>query len=103
MTIRAVDMQIVVQKSSEVAQNRYARDSKTRLQLQQQAQGLQQRNQIENRQIKDMQKTEKTTIHKDSDNKEKKSKKDHKKQDSKKNKKKKAPINSQSCRIDIKI
>ncbi len=100
MTVRAVDMQIVVQKSAEIAQSRYPRDAKTRLQLQQQAQVLQQRTQIENRQIKYTQKAEHAIIR---DDEGKKDSKGYKKRDQKKEKRKKATKNIQSGRIDIKI
>ena len=100
MTVRAVDMQIVVQKAAEVVKNRHQEDSKTRLQLQQQAQLLTAKQRVENRQIKDVQKTEKSMIH---INKDKSGSRQNRGQDSKKERKDKETGSYSSGTIDINI
>lgn len=100
MTVRAVDMQIVVQKSAEIMKDRYLEDSKTRLQMQQQAQMVQQKSLVENHQVKNAQGAENNAIH---NNKEKSDDRQNRGNDKKKNKKKKTMVNSHSCTIDVKI
>ncbi len=71
MTIRAVDLQIVVQKATEVMKNQQQENSKTRLLMHQQAQQLQKKEQIANHQITNLQKPDKSAIYKEKERKNK--------------------------------
>lgn len=64
MTIRSVDLQVVIQKASEVMRNQQNETSRTRVALQQQAQQLQQQQRIDDKQVKNMQKPGKSAINK---------------------------------------
>lgn len=100
VTLRPVDLQVIIQKTSEVMKNRYQEDSKTRLQLQQQAQQLQQKERIENRQVKSAQKTERNAVH------SKKEKDDGRKNqghDKNRKEKQKETKGGRASTIDIKI
>lgn len=61
MTVRPVDLQVVVQKSAELMKSRQEEAARTRLQLQQQAQQLQQKERIENRKVKNLEKAQKSS------------------------------------------
>ena len=54
MTVRPVDLQVVVQKSAELMKSRQEEAARTRLQLQQQAQQLQQKEKVQNPQVKNL-------------------------------------------------
>jgi hypothetical protein len=100
MTIRSVDLQVVVQKASEVMRNRQNEDSKTRIQLQQQAQQLHHKEHIDSRQVKMMQKPGRTAIN-EKENRGKNNEQRQKKGTTKKGQKQRTKDGTST--IDIKI
>jgi hypothetical protein len=100
MTVRSVDLQVVVQKSAEIMRSQQNENSKTRLQLQHQAQQLQQKGEIDNRQVKTLQRPDKSAIN---ENKERGGKKRQNNEKGGKAKEGRQESKGSASTIDIKI
>lgn len=97
MALRSTDMQIIIQKTSDLVRNQQLENSRNRLQQQQFAQQLQHKVESEGRQVNSLPKTYKSQIEND--------KQKNKKRDNRKRKKNKSSPGKadKSSVIDIKI
>ncbi len=97
MSLRSADMQIIIQKSSEVMRNQHQENARARLQQQQIAQQFQNQVEAEGRQVNTLAETYKSQI-------ESKKQKNGKKENKKKKRNKNSPgPDASSSGIDIKI
>jgi len=100
MTLRSTDMQIIIQKTSEVVRNQQQQNSRARLQQQQIAQQSQNRIDVESRQVNSLLKTHESRIREE---KEKNHKKRHNRGNDRKTNEASSGKSETSSIIDIKI
>ncbi|MBA1333884.1 MAG: hypothetical protein HPY66_0277 [Firmicutes bacterium] len=103
MSVRSVDMQVILQKTAEVMKNQHLDSSKARMQQQQLAQQVQQKTELDGRQVNVLEKTNQPQI-RDENKRREKEKKNGRKNDSRENRNGNGKgSNGENRIIDIKI